>query len=158
MKPTHIFMIGLLLFGVYELIPKPKPEAYVALDPAQPQCNIDTSKLPATVVNPYLAEDHVFGPWIGSQDRLLQMHWEDKPFKKQLSCKVTVSKTGHLLDVQIVKTSGSPSIDQTAMDIIKEAAPFNYLPETPDHQTFLVQFRDFPTVFFRRIRPGKEDK
>lgn len=63
---------------------------------------------------------------------------------------VTISASGQLADVVIVHSSGSPAIDQAALNILRRAAPFDPFPEAVrlDHPelNFLYkwQFSDTP--------------
>jgi TonB family protein len=151
MRSARLFMIGLLPILVQGCASKAK-EAYVALDPMPRQWQVDESKLPSKVINPNALQDPAFGTWIVHHDGRIQQQWQAKPFQKALSCKVTVSKNGDLSNVQIVKSSGSQPVDKAAVDLIAASGPFLPLPGTFSQQSFLVEFRDFPTVFLSRIK------
>ena len=59
--------------------------------------------------------------------------------------RIVVSRDGHLVDVTLIQSSGLPALDNTAMNLIRQASPYPPLPAdiTGARHTFLLplQFR-----------------
>jgi len=130
-------------FFVSDPMPKYWPNARAGSDEDEP-------------INPALVKDRLFGSWVAEQDRSLKRQWQSHPFSRKVVCKMTVSKYGQLLNVELAKSCKVKSDDEAAIAIIRAAAPFETLPQIADQQTFLVEFLDYPTVFVSRIKQANE--
>ncbi|MBC7996741.1 MAG: energy transducer TonB [Leptolyngbya sp.] len=58
--------------------------------------------------------------------------------EKPVSCKLILNSSGEIIEVAILKTSGSSSIDQAAVAIIRKAAPYKL--DSADQKPLEVSF------------------
>lgn len=75
-----------------------------------------------------------FGPYMKELQRRIKMNWE--PPKGNESKRVvllfSIARDGRLLNVQVAKSSGVPTVDNAAISAVKLSAPFRPLP--PEHK------------------------
>lgn len=67
--------------------------------------------------------------------------------KKPVTCKLILTTSGEVANLSVLKSSGEHSIDETAMLIVRQAAPFKLLSHKQD--PFRVSFRDSEVVVTR---------
>ena len=59
---------------------------------------------------------------------------------KQVTLLYTIAKNGDLLDVKVIKSSGSDKADKAAINAVKKSAPFNPLPEEYTGNKLEIQY------------------
>lgn len=90
--------------------------------------------------------------WLGvceQKIRRSRQRKEDVFASTTVQCSFTVDEVGDLVDLRIVKTSGTNTVDETALNTIKESAPFALTSDQKQkirNLEILVTFGKLPTL------------
>jgi len=124
----------LVQYNIFSVDKKPKPtrSALVQINlqptqaPASPRRRTISSNSTDTEELSYLER------WQSYVERYGNTHYPPEALKKNtqgdLTLRVCVNKDGTLHDVTVLQSSGTPLLDQAAIQIVNNAAPFEPLP------------------------------
>jgi len=90
-----------------------------------------------------------FGPYMSELSRRIKANW-DPPRgdeSKRVVLLFSIAKDGRLLNVKVVKTSGTPAADKAALAAVELTAPFRPLPAEFKGQSIDIQFTFDYNVF-----------
>jgi TonB family protein len=96
-----------------------------------------------------------FGPYIEKLKRRIRRNWV-APENKNSRCTILqffVLRDGSVSGLRIVQSSGSPALDQVALDAVSQASPFDPLPDAYQGDSVEINFTFDVNVFGSDLTP-----
>lgn len=125
-----------------EAVTAPTPSAESGFDGAGLSGAPRASAASPDQVSIAAARDQAMGAYQQSVNLQIEQNWQEVSVtsSRQATVRFVVDRSGNVVDVELIQSSGLAATDEAAIAAIRAAAPFNPLPELYEAETLAIRF------------------
>lgn len=125
-----------------EAVPAPDPAAESGFDGAGLSGAPRASEVSPDQVSIAAARDQAIGAYQESVNLQIEQNWQDVSVtsSRQATVRFVVDRSGTVVNVELIQSSGLAATDEAAIAAIRAAAPFNPLPDLYEAETLAIRF------------------
>lgn len=125
-----------------EAIPAPAPAAESGFDGAGLSGAPRASEVSPDQVSIAAARDQAMGAYQQSVNLQIEQNWQEVSVtsSRQATVRFVIDRSGNVVNVELVQSSGLAATDEAAIAAIRAAAPFNPLPDLYEAETLAIRF------------------